>query len=68
MHVFKNICCGYLILELPRRGDSNEYPHHMFLWRTDENYPSVIIRYPPYLVFCKLKKYHVTLTYVDHLV
>ena len=24
----------------------------MFLWRTNENYPSVIIKYPPYLVFC----------------
>ena len=23
----------------------------MFLWRTDENYPSVIIKYLPYLVF-----------------
>ena len=39
---------------MPRRGDSNEYPQHgeailmsthniiMFLWRTDENYPSII--------------------------
>ena len=24
----------------------------MFLWRTEENYPSVIIRYPPSLFFC----------------
>ena len=23
------------------RGDSNEYPQHMFLWRTDENEKSV---------------------------
>ena len=30
------------------RGDSNEYPQHIFLWRTDENYPSIIIKYPPY--------------------
>ena len=36
-----------------RRGDSNEYPEHMFLWRTDENYPSIIIKYPPYLFFWK---------------
>ena len=36
----------------PRRDDSNEYPQHMFLWRTDKNYPSVIIKYPPYLVIC----------------
>ena len=32
-------------------GDSNEYPQHMFLWRTGENYPSVIIKYPPYLFY-----------------
>ena len=25
--------------------------HNMFLWRTDNYYPSVIIKYPPYLVF-----------------
>ena len=36
-------------LESPWRGDSNEYQQHMFLWRTDENYPSIIIKYPPYL-------------------
>ena len=36
-------------LELPFRGDSNEYPENKFLWRTDENYPSIIIKYPPYL-------------------
>ena len=23
----------------------------MFLWRTDKNYPSIIIKYPPYLFF-----------------
>ena len=40
----KNICCGYS-LELPR-GDSNEYPQHMFLWR---NNPIIILKYPPYL-------------------
>ena len=25
------LCCGYS-LELPHRGDSSEYPQHMFLW------------------------------------
>ena len=54
----KHICCGYS-LELPRRGNSNEYPHHMFLWRTIENYPLIIIKYPPYLfqgyMFCSLE-------------
>ena len=32
----KNICCGY---SLARRGDSNEYPQHMFSWRNNENNP-----------------------------
>ena len=31
------------------RGNSNEYPQHMFLWRTIENYSLIIIKYPPYL-------------------
>ena len=37
-----------------RRGDSNKYmhPQHMFLWRTDENYLSVIIKNSPYLFHC----------------
>ena len=26
-------------LELPWRGDSNEYVHYIFLWRTVENFP-----------------------------
>ena len=30
----------------------HEYPQHIFLWRTDENYPSIIIKYPPYLFHC----------------
>ena len=34
------------------RGDSNEYPQHMFLWETTENYPLIIIKYPPYLFCC----------------
>ena len=34
------------------RGDSNEYPQHKFLWRTEENYPSIII------IFCVRDKYH----------
>ena len=28
--IHKNLCCG-CSLELPRRGDSNEHPHHWFL-------------------------------------
>ena len=38
------VCCG-------DSSESNEYPQHMFLWRTDKNYPSIIIKYPPYLFF-----------------
>ena len=47
-YFYKNICCGYS-LESPRWGNSNEYPQHMFLWRTDKNYFLIIIKYPPYL-------------------
>ena len=32
--------CGYS-LEVPQWGTSNEYPQHMFLRRTRENYPRV---------------------------
>ena len=28
----------------------------MFLWRTDDNYPSIIIKYPPYLFHCVVGK------------
>ena len=34
--LLKNIDCGYL-LELPRRGSSNEYPQSMFLSRNMKN-------------------------------
>ena len=27
-----------------RLGDFNEYPQHMFLWRTIENYPLIITK------------------------
>ena len=26
---------------------------HMFLWRIEENYPIIIIKYPPYLFHCQ---------------
>ena len=32
-------------LEAPWQGASNEYPQHMFLWRTGENYPIIITKY-----------------------
>ena len=41
-----DVCCGYS-LESLHRGNSNEHPQHMFLWRTNENYPSFITKYPP---------------------
>ena len=31
----------------PRQGDSNEYPQHILLWRTKENYPLIITKYHP---------------------
>ena len=50
LFLHKNIRCGYS-LELPRRGDSNEYPQHILMcthniviWRTIENYPLIIIK------------------------
>ena len=39
------MCCGYSF-ELPQRSDSNEYPQHMFLWRNNKTYPSIILKYP----------------------
>ena len=52
----KNIRCGYS-LESPWRGDSNEYPQHIFLWRNKENYPLIITKYPPYLFHWVLFSY-----------
>ena len=54
IRIAMTVCCGYS-LESPRQGDSNEYPKHVFYWRTEENYPSIIIKYPPYLFHCKIK-------------
>ena len=34
-----------LLLEAPRRGASNEYPQHMFLWRNKKKYPRIITKY-----------------------
>ena len=36
LFLHENICCGYS-LEAPRRGTSDEYPQHMFLWRNKKN-------------------------------
>ena len=37
LFLHKIICCGYsLVSPQPQRGDSNEYPQHMILWRTDK--------------------------------
>ena len=35
--------------DVAQRGDSNDYPQHMFLWRTVDNYALLIINYPPHL-------------------
>ena len=45
--------CGYS-LELHWRGESNEYPQHMFLWGDKQNYPLIITKYPSYLFHCFL--------------
>ena len=44
-----DMLCVLIRIALPCRGDSDKYQQHTFLWRTDENYPSIIIKYPPYL-------------------
>ena len=36
LFLHENICCGYS-LEAARRGTSNEYHQHMFLWRNKKN-------------------------------
>ena len=36
-------------LESPKQSDSTDYPQHMFLWRTEEKYPLIIIKYPSHL-------------------
>ena len=53
----KNKCCGYS-LESPWCSEAilmgtQYYPQHMFLWRTIENYPLIIAKYPPYLVLSR---------------
>ena len=40
----QNICCGNS-LEVPCQGASIEYPQPMFLWRTGENYPTILTKY-----------------------
>ena len=36
LFLYKNIRCGYSS-ELPRRGNSDEYPQHMFWWKNKKN-------------------------------
>ena len=38
-----------MLWALTRIGDSKDCPKHRFLLRTPENYPFIIINYPPYL-------------------
>ena len=49
LFLHKKICCGYS-LEAPRRGASNEYPQHMFSWRTREHYPIIITKYSSLMI------------------
>ena len=43
------ICCGTLILESSRQGDSNEHSewHCILSWRPIENKSFIIVKYPP---------------------
>ena len=47
----------WVLNRMPRRSDSNEYPQHTFLWRTVQNYPLIIIKYPCYLFHCRYQWY-----------
>ena len=48
-----NICCGYSLESLHRDEAILMNIHNiMFLWRTVQNYPSIITKYPPYLFHC----------------
>ena len=42
----------WVLIRIASPSDSNEYPQHMFLWRTIENYLLIITKYPPYLFYC----------------
>ena len=50
-HIFiifaKNIDCGYM-LDLPRRGGSNEYPQSMFWGKNKENIHTLV--YPSFTI------------------
>ena len=37
----------WVLIRIASWGDSNEYPQHMFLWRNKQNYPFIIMKYPP---------------------
>ena len=41
----------WVLIRIAHQGNPNEYPQHMFLCRTRDNYPLIIIKYPPYLFY-----------------
>ena len=43
----EKICCGYSF-EGPLRGASNEYPQHMFLWRSEKEINIFLISHKLY--------------------
>ena len=47
LFLHENIYCGYS-LEVPRRGVSNEYPQHMFLWRNKKDISIFRMKKVPY--------------------
>ena len=40
----------HVLIKIASPGNSNEYPEYMILWRTFENHPWIIIKYPPNLI------------------
>ena len=51
LFLHENIYFGYS-LEAPRRGGSNEYPQHMFLWRNKKDISMFWMKKVPYLLLC----------------
>ena len=48
LFLHKNICCGYS-LEVPWQGTFNEYPQHMFLWRSKKT--STLFGWKKHLIY-----------------
>ena len=53
LFLHENICSGYP-LEAPWRGTSNEYPQHIFSWRSKKDIGIFRMKKVPYLLLSRL--------------